>query len=209
MIEEQLKNIWYELSIKYMDVNYSNELWDDISNRYNSNKRVYHNLSHLYKMVEFYIKYKGFIINKDEILFAIFYHDIIYKIRKNNNEFMSAVHMENKLYKTKLQHMSITLIHDAILATKTHELNTNNDINFLLDFDMVILGSDRDDYNIYCNQIRNEYKFFPTKIYNLNRKKALKKFIKNDIFKTSIFKNRYEQIAIDNINSEITYYDTK
>ena len=92
-----------------------------------------------------------------------------------------------------------------ICATQLHQHNENEDTNWLIDFDLKILSKDWEDYKIYCNQIRKEYKIYPNIVYKPGRKKALLHFLENSsIYQTEEFKTKYEVIARENIQKEIS-----
>ena len=77
--------------------------------------------------------------------------------------------------------------------------------NFLLDADLAILGKDWETYENYIKQIRKEYSIYPDFLYNLGRKKILIHFLEfEEIFKTEHFKAKYEKIARENIQKEIS-----
>lgn len=188
-----------------MNTDKSEELWRKICKRYNKNGRHYHNFEHIGVMVlSYYYSYENKLTNPDEILFAIFYHDVIYNPLKKDNEMSSAIYMCEDLEETKLSEESIAFIFDAILSTEKHERHDNQDINYLLDFDMSILGKPKLVYQTYTQSIRKEYWMYPKFMYNKGRKSSLQSFLKQDrIFKTDDFYKLYEEQSRKNINREI------
>jgi predicted metal-dependent HD superfamily phosphohydrolase len=180
-----------------------NTLWFDLEKAYSGKSRHYHNLNHLKEMIELFDLYKSHIKNPDEILFSIFYHDYIYKASRKDNELKSA----ELALKVLAENNSLdkNLIFDAICATQLHSHNSIEDINWLIDFDLKILAKDWDDYKIYFNQIRKEYKIYPDFLYKPGRAKALKHFLENGfIFQTEEFRGLYEDRARQNIEKEIS-----
>jgi len=102
------------------------------------------------------------------------------------------------------------LVFDAICATQQHQHNEVEDINWLIDFDLKILARDWDNYKIYFQQIRKEYRIYPDFLYKPGRAKALKHFLENEfIFQTSTFRNLYEEKARVNIDKEISILENK
>ena len=177
--------------------------WQNLEKAYSSKARHYHNLNHLSEMIVCYDLYRSHLENPNEVLFAIFYHDIIYKVTRKDNELKSAQFAvailpdDSKLNKE--------LVYDMICATQHHQHNINEDINWLIDFDLKVLSKDWWAYKIYFEQIRKEYKIYPNFLYNPGRKKALEHFLKNEIiFQTAEFRNKYETQARENILSEIS-----
>ncbi|WP_166925692.1 HD domain-containing protein [Flavobacterium poyangense] len=183
--------------------NETKALWLDLEKAYSGKSRHYHNLKHLEEMIELFDIYKNRLQNPDEILFAIFYHDYIYKATKKDNELKSAEHAL-KIETPSSAPLNKNLIFDAICATQLHLHNKIEDINWLIDFDLKILAKDWPDYQIYCNQIRKEYRIYPDFLYNPGRKKALEHFLENEsIFQTEEFRDLFEKDARENIKREI------
>jgi predicted metal-dependent HD superfamily phosphohydrolase len=178
------------------------KLWKDLEKAYSSKSRHYHNLYHLNEMIVCYDLYESNLKCPNEVLYAIFYHDIIYKVTRKDNELKSAEYaLEILPTDTKLNK---ELVFDMICATQLHQHNDNGDTNWLIDFDLKILAKDWDDYKIYFEQIRKEYKVYPNFLYKPGRKKALEHFLENEfIFQTSEFRNKYEWNARENVKHEI------
>jgi predicted metal-dependent HD superfamily phosphohydrolase len=176
--------------------------WSDLEKAYSSKSRHYHNLTHISDMVECFEKYADQLQFPNEVLFAVFYHDYIYKSSKKDNELKSAefalsVLPENISFDKQF-------VFDAICATQLHAHNTIEDINWLIDFDLKILARDWDDYQIYFEQIRKEYRIYPDFLYKPGRAKALKHFLENEfIYQTDEFRKLYEEKARKNIEKEI------
>lgn len=153
-------------------------------------------------MIVCFETYSDKIQNPNEILFSIFYHDYIYKSSKKDNELKSAefalsILPENISFDSQL-------VFDAICATQQHQHNAIEDINWLIDFDLKILARDWNEYQIYFEQIRKEYRIYPDLLYKPGRAKALKHFLEYEfIFQTEEFRNLYEEKARFNIEKEI------
>ncbi|OUL62345.1 hypothetical protein [Flavobacterium sp. AJR] len=176
--------------------------WLDLEKAYSNKSRYYHNLTHIADMVKCYDTYLQKLEFPNEVLYAIFYHDYVYKSSKKDNELKSAKYAlsilpENIVFDSQL-------VFDTICATQLHQLNEIEDINWLIDFDLKILARDWNEYQIYFEQIRKEYRIYPDFLYKPGRAKALKHFLENDfIFQTEEFRNLYEVKARMNIEKEI------
>ncbi|MBB6461860.1 HD domain-containing protein [Flammeovirga kamogawensis] len=202
---KNLKEIWYDLTATYIsDVELIDELWCEININYSNKNREYHNLSHLAYMIELAFEYKSKIVDFDTLLFSIFYHDIIYNSKRSDNELESAKIASNRLKRLGFLNDRVDKCYEQILATKNHQYNTESDTNFLLDFDLAILGDEPQKYLDYTKKIRKEYSIYPDFLYNMGRKKVLKHFLEMDkIFKTSEFKTNFEQQARKNLITEL------
>jgi len=98
----------------------------------------------------------------------------------------------------------ISLCKEQIIATEKHNHSLDLDTNYFTDADLSILGRNYDQYNKYCQNIRNEYSIYPNFLYNRGRKKVIKHFLlMNRIFKTEEFYNKFEEQAKFNLNQEL------
>ena len=177
--------------------------WLDLEKAYSKKSRYYHNLTHIQDMIFSYEKYSNRLQFPDEVLYSIFYHDYIYVSSKKDNELKSAEFAVKILPKNAI--LNSKMVFDAIIATQLHQHNDNEDINWLIDFDLKILARDWNDYKIYFEQIRKEYRIYPDFLYKPGRAKALKHFLENEfIFQTDEFRNLYEEKARENIEKEIS-----
>ena len=177
-------------------------LWGALEKAYTGKSRHYHNLNHLTAMIQDYERHFESLQNPKEVLFSIFYHDLVYKASQKDNELQSANQALKILFENK--NLDKTLVYDHICATKAHLHSSNQDTNWLLDFDLKILASPPETYQNYCQQIRQEYKIYPDFLYKPGRKNALEHFLEQAfIYQTDFFRNQYEQQARNNIKNEI------
>lgn len=177
--------------------------WLILEKAYTKESRHYHNLTHIRDMIFSYEKYLDQLQFPNEVLYSIFYHDYIYVSSKKDNELKSAEYAIKILPKNVT--LNTQLVFDMICATQMHQHNDNEDINWMIDFDLKVLSRDWDDYKIYFEQIRKEYRIYPDFLYKPGRAKALKHFLENEfIFQTEIFRNLFEEKARINIEKEIS-----
>jgi len=186
------------------DHNLIEKLWQEIEKKYAEKSRHYHNLEHLGHMFRELDAVKEDISNFTNISFSVFYHDIVYDASSKKNEEKSADLAQSRLQLLSLNIDDISEIHQQILATKSHQKSEKEDTNLLLDADLSVLGKDAATYTDYTKKIRKEYAVYPDFLYNPGRKKILQHFLQwESIFKTEVFKAKYETKARENIVSEI------
>lgn len=184
--------------------NLINTLWQEIEKHYSNSKRYYHNLSHVEYMVKKAELFKHQIEDYNTLLFSIFYHDIIYKATRKDNELKSAQLAEKRMTEIGVPVEKIKKCFHQIVATQHHEPTDNNDTRYLLDIDMAILGEDGATYKSYTQKVRKEYGIYPDLLYKPGRKKVLQNFLKQEqIFQTNAFYDRFEKQARVNIKNEI------
>lgn len=202
---EDLAITWQKLATKYTDNNQLvRELWKEIENSYTAQNRHYHNLAHLSYMVDHTTNYHSKLSDPDTVLFSIFYHDIVYNTMRQDNEQKSADLARKRLSQLQVPDDNITRCGTQIVATQNHAPSNDADTNYLLDFDLAILGENPIIYREYTQKIRKEYARYPDFLYRRGRKKVLQHFLAmNRIFGTDAFYERYEQTARDNLKAEL------
>lgn len=183
-------------------------LWDELVYRYTGPHRFFHNINLVAYKFSLCDTYLHMMQNSALIGFATLYHDVVFDIFRNDNEEQSANIAETHLQKLRLNQKLIEQVKLFILATKPHYLITSDkpadDLALFLDFDLAILGEDKETYEIYSKNIRQEYLKFSDAIYNKGRKEALQKMLSTNIYHTEEFAKTREEKAKDNIRNEIS-----
>jgi predicted metal-dependent HD superfamily phosphohydrolase len=202
-----LKETFIELFTKFTDdISMTNKFWTEIEEKYSDKKRYFHSLTHLDSLKNQLYEVKDKIKNWESILFTLYYHDIVYNSLKSDNEEKSAELAELRMKQIDVPIEIIANCKSQILATKTHQYNSDSDTNFFLDADLSILGQDIETYKVYFQNVREEYSIYPDLIYNTGRKKVLQHFLEMDrIFKTDYFYTKFEIQAKLNLQYELEY----
>lgn len=204
---EDLKKQWYQLATKYTNKsNLIDLLWNEIEKQYTQKVRHYHNFHHIKNMLLQAKNNKNSIVNYDAFLFSIWYHDIVYKPTKKDNEQKSAYLALKRLKHLNLDKKQYRIIQSLIVSTNKHQivLPNNNDNALLLDIDLSILGSNWVTYQTYIKSIRKEYAIYPNFLYKKGRKKVLMLFLEREnLYFTDIYKKIYESKARENLLKEI------
>lgn len=203
-----LEKIFIETLQKYTsNKNIIETFYNEIAVNYNSKTRFYHNFTHIKNMIEFALSIKEKIVDFDTFILAIFYHDVIYNSHKSNNEEESTKLAKKHLSSINFNIYKIDIISEMILRSKNHsesKPNDSNELKLFLDIDLLILASPKDIYKQYVSNIKQEYKHVPKIIFNSKRKQILKNiYSEKFIYKTSLFRNKYENLAKNNLLSEI------
>jgi predicted metal-dependent HD superfamily phosphohydrolase len=179
-------------------------LWNEISQHYSRSDRHYHTLTHLRNLLDQLCPHQATINDWDAVLFALYYHDIVYNVTKKDNEERSAELAMARLTTLQVPPIRIEATAKHIHATKGHQLiHDNNDTNIFTDADLSILGADWEAYKTYCRQIRSEYAIYHDLLYNAGRKQVLQHFLEMDqIYKTDSFRPLEHQARL-NMTREI------
>jgi len=180
-------------------------LWHELENAYRQAFRKYHNLNHLAELLGYFDKFKDSIENTEEMVLAIYYHDYVYSIWKKDNEEKSVIKAIQVVQNLGFDKDRTQRISQLILCTKHHN-GATNDENFLIDFDLAILGQSEEVYQEYALKIRKEYAKIPRIIYRKGRKKVLQHFLnKSSIYQTRVFKSTFEKQARANLSNELSH----
>ena len=201
-----LQSVFIGLCKRYSsDPDLIHQLWDELESNYSEKARHYHTLNHLENLFQQLEEVKTEISDWNVALFALFYHDAIYNASKNNNEEASAELATTRMKQFGIPSETVEAVANMILATKTHLLSENHDINLFTDADLSVLGSDWDSYSEYAKNVRKEYRIYPDLIYKPGRRKVLQHFLNMErIFKTEHFYRKFEAQARENLQKELT-----
>lgn len=208
MAIDYLKTQWTELAQRYSeDAALAENLFADLVKRYSQPNRHYHNLTHIHAMLAKVDAHAARLADADAMRFAVWFHDVIYKPIWKDNEEKSAAFAERTLPLLNFPADRIRRVKEWILRTKDHTLqlpSDDNDTRFLIDCDLMILGTDPAGYETYCGQIRREYGIFPDMLYQPGRLKVLRRFLEMPaIYRTPYFQSLFEKQARENLRAEI------
>jgi predicted metal-dependent HD superfamily phosphohydrolase len=176
--------------------------FDEISRRYSEAHRAYHNRRHIDECLGEFDLVRSEVSNPVAVEFAIWFHDVIYDPRANDNEEQSG-----RFAVERLQGINKDLarqVADLILITKTHRAGPVPGAELLIDIDLSILGKPAERFAEFENGIRAEYAWVPVKVYCEKRVEILRGFLKRErIYSTKTIHDRYEAIARKNISKLI------
>lgn len=200
-----LQQTFIELVNNYThDTNLAGVLWEEVTREYSHKKRHYHTLQHLENLLIQLKAVQTHIHNWNTVLFTLFYHDIIYKAHRTNNEEQSALLAQKRMVQLNVSQEIIDACRLQILATKSHNYSQDNDTNFFTDADLSILGQPWAVYEVYYKNVRKEYSVYPDLLYKPGRRKVLEHFLQlPQIFKTAYFYQGYETQARENLRQEL------
>lgn len=186
------------------DDNLIREFWTEIEQSYSEKGRYYHTLQHLENLLTELIDIEHEIQNREVVLFALYYHDVVYRATKSDNEEKSAALAQKRMLQLAIPTDTIERCKKLILATQSHFIADDSDTNYFTDADLSVLGQNWERYSAYCENVRKEYAVYPDFVYNPGRKKVLRHFLTMDrIFKTELLYNKFEKVARQNIQKEI------
>jgi predicted metal-dependent HD superfamily phosphohydrolase len=152
--------------------------WRWVEQRYQESHRAYHTLTHITALLDLAHQYRHLIQDHAAVDLAILFHDIIYDPKSKTNEEDSAA-LFRELLAAHLPADICDKVDRYILETKKHAVSDSqdHDLKLFIDFDMSILGAEREEYAAYARQIRYEYEFVPMEDYCKGRAAVLRSFL--------------------------------
>src|SRR5581483_8582635 len=173
------------------------QLWQELAARYTEPHRAYHGLQHLEQVVGL-LQSMG---ASDELLWAAWFHDAVYRPGRSDNEAESAALAAECLDRAGLGAETIALIRAAILATATHRAAPRHAA--LLDADLAILGASPAGYAAYRAAIRREYAAAPPAAFRAERLPFVRATLaRTPIYQTPYCRQRFEATARGNLAAE-------
>ena len=201
-----LKDQWDDLVSFYISDRFIKEnLFEILKTRYSEKSRFYHNLSHVKALLHLFESHPAKIQKPAAIRFSIWFHDVVYDTKRNDNEEESANMASETLGQLQVGIETIELVRESILATKGHSgAHLPEDAKLFLDMDLAILGMKEETYTQYSKAVRAEYSWVPESQYRKSRRNILKSFIDRErIYFTDKMKAKFEEQARKNIHGEI------
>lgn len=205
---EKLQTAFIDLAKRYgADEHVMETCWQEIAAAYSEEQRFYHTLDHLEHLRNVLTPWSDQFNDWDTQLFVLFYHDIVYRPDRSDNEDQSAVIAISRMKSLGVSSEKIQACAKRIRETKAHLFSENPDTNYFLDADLSILGGDWNTYRNYAEQVRKEYRIYPDSLYFPGRKKVLEHFLEMPfIFKTLEFREILEEQARQNLEQELSWY---
>ena len=179
-------------------------LGEDLLQRYCEPHRHYHSLAHLEDCLSQAANLRPQFVHAGEVEYALWFHDAIYDTRKSDNEQRCADWARQSALAAGLSAAAAQRIHELILATRHASLPATADAALLIDIDLSILGADATRFDAYEHEIRSEYHWVPSFLFNLKRKQLLREFLARPrIYSSAAHQARLELPARANLARSI------
>ena len=179
------------------------ELFGELIVRYSEPHRKYHTLQHLAECLEHFRELSALAEFPAEIELALWFHDAVYDVARNDNETRSADWARASLLAqsaASAMRVAAQRVHGLIMATRHDAAPAGRDAGILVDADLWILGAPAGRFDEYERQIREEYRHIPDFLFRPKRKALLQKLLRRPrLFSTGIFFARCEPQARANI----------
>ncbi|MDX2319159.1 MAG: hypothetical protein QNK26_01005 [Moritella sp.] len=225
-VSERLALRWQTLlqdNFSHLTIAQIQQAWARLLSHYQELHRHYHDINHIEGCFIWFDRIEDQLDDPLAVALAIWFHDIIYDVRRSDNEVKSAQYGVTALTNFSVSTTLVQKVYELILLTQhpskpTGMINsvsdsffnrTHNDVltnihdqALFLDIDLTILGQNSAIYAHYENAIRSEYQHVPLWVYKLARKRLLKQFLRQPmIYYSDYFKEKFECQARVNIQS--------
>ena len=196
---------WQEFSAQLgLETVRSESLYQLLYRAYTEPQRAYHTLQHIVECLDLFYKIEHELHDPVAVQMAIWFHDVIYDPKSSDNEQRSAEAMM-KHCADFLDQQQLQKVNRWIIATQHHQASSDQDLNYLLDLDLAILGSSSQRFQQYEQQIQFEYAWVAQDIYQTKRQAVLKPFYDmQPLFQTAYFQEMYEHQAKVNLHRVIS-----
>lgn len=172
-----LKKYWMQLD--------GHECFKVIMDRLCEPSRYYHSPQHIAELLKSISSLKIKKEEKEILMWAAFFHDIVYDPTKGDNEEKSVDLWRGFAEKILLKRSTVDTVAKIILATKKHSSTEDSLVDLFLDLDLSILGASKERFEEYEDQIKKEYSFVAKDVYIRERSRILENFLnQRKIFKT-------------------------
>ena len=131
---------------------------------------------------------------------ALWFHDAIYDPKAAENELRSAEWAARALAEAGVASEARARVHALVMATRHAAEAVGVDEQLLVDVDLAILGADRERFDEYEVEVREEYAWVPGPVFRHKRRGILSEFLaRARIYATAPFAERFEEMARANL----------
>lgn len=141
----------------------------------------------------------------EEVELAIWFHDVVYDTRRNDNEQKSAEWAESVIIQAGLDLVIAERVSRSILATRHDMELTGADEQLMVDVDLSILGRNENSFWQYEENIRKEYAWVPENVFRQKRIEILQGFLyRQYIYYHENYREMFEEKARAKLKQAIT-----
>ena len=174
--------------------------YHDLEQRLAEPHRAYHTMRHILHCLDEMGPVRHLAVHPDAMEMALWYHDAIYDTHATDNEEQSAALAAHILRDASVPETFVQKVVCLIMATKAHTAAEDQDTRLLVDIDLAILGQPAPIFDVYEQQIRQEYAWVPHTAFLQGRTRILHSFLHLvAIYATDHFHQLYEVQARINI----------
>lgn len=176
---------------------------------YSEPHRHYHTLQHLTECLASLETVSNLAIHPAEVAIALWFHDAIYDVKRQDNELQSALWAKQTVIAYGAALDVAERIYALVMATRHRTRPQTVDEQLLVDIDLSIFGADTERFEEYECQIRQEYLWVPVEEFRTKRLAVLQEFLlRPEIYATPFFHEMLESRARENLQRSINHLST-
>lgn len=187
--------------------------FEDLFKRYVEKNRRYHDVTHLKTCLNELELVRDLAEDPDALEMAILFHDAVYEsndptiIGKKDDEGKSAqLAVDLITNQLGLGRDFADKVASLIMTTKHNVVPQSNDAKLMVDIDLAIFGRSPRLFNIYEQNVREEWNHVELLDFAKGRKGVLESFLppkRDAIYQSAFFRERYEEQAKKNLQESI------
>lgn len=179
-------------------------LYEELLAAYSEPHRRYHTAQHLDECFALFDEVRSLAERPAEVAAALWFHDAIYKPRRQDSEKRSAEWARSAALGAGAGTAAAGRVHALVMATRHDAVPHGADEQVLVDVDLSILGAAPARFDEYERQVRDEYAWVPDFVFRRKRKAILRAFLERAaIFATMPMRERLEAQARENLARSI------
>jgi predicted metal-dependent HD superfamily phosphohydrolase len=149
------------------------------------------------------------VAKEGEVELALWFHDAVYNTRSSTNERDSADWAILFMGEAGATGGQIKRVAAHIMATRHMTEPDSDGSKWVVDIDLTILGSPREAYKRFEEDVRREYAWVPNIVFRRKRIAVMRSFLRRSrIYFTEAFSLKYEDQARTNLEWAIHQLET-
>lgn len=199
----ELRRRW-ESSFRDAAPSTSHEVFEQLVAAYSGRDRHYHGLGHIAECLAELDSVEQLAVNPRTIEAAIWFHDVVYDGRRQDNEERSADYGDAHLKQLGCGPDFRDEVRRLILLTRHDRAPSDTDGKLMVDIDLASLSRTPEIFDRNSNLIRQEYAHVSYADFARGRTQMLGRFLQRPrIYYTDVFHDRYEPQARINLQRVI------
>jgi predicted metal-dependent HD superfamily phosphohydrolase len=174
--------------------------FEELVASYEEAHRAYHRFDHVIDCLRVFDTVASAADRPAEVEAAIWFHDVVYDPKRDDNESRSANLAAHVLRDAGVDEAAARRILELVLATRHEVPPKTQDERLVLDVDLSILGRSPPEFLAFEEQIRSEYQWVPADVFHERRAAVLERFSRREpLFYTAELRSRFESQARANL----------
>ena len=182
----------------------SHQVFEQLFAAYTGSDRYYHGIGHIAECLAELDSVRHLVQNPKAIEAAIWFHDVVYDGRRQDNEERSADTAEEQLQRLGCDESFRTEVRRLILLTRHDRAPADIDGQLMVDIDLASLSRAPEIFDHNSELIRQEFPHVPESDFLRGREQMLGRFLQRPrIYYTDVFHDRDEKQARINLQRVI------